>query len=77
MSCADLHNDKYANYASLFSAPNPTKRKGGPGGLNKVCGVSPELQAIVGQPTMARTEVPHIPLSPSSAIPQCTSVVPV
>ncbi|KAF3331073.1 Upstream activation factor subunit spp27 [Carex littledalei] len=39
------------------SAPNPTKRKGGPGGLNKVCGVSPELQVIVGQPTMARTEI--------------------
>ncbi|KAJ4758715.1 SWIB/MDM2 domain containing protein [Rhynchospora pubera] len=39
------------------SASNPAKRKGGPGGLNKVCGVSPELQAIVGQPTMARTEI--------------------
>lgn len=33
------------------------KRRGGPGGLNKVCGVSPELQAIVGQPAMPRTEV--------------------
>ncbi|KAF5472704.1 hypothetical protein F2P56_009398 [Juglans regia] len=33
------------------------KRRGGPGGLNKVCGVSPELQAIVGQPTMPRTEI--------------------
>ncbi|KAM7264115.1 hypothetical protein ACFE04_001798 [Oxalis oulophora] len=35
----------------------PAKRRGGPGGLNKVCGVSPELQVIVGQPAMPRTEI--------------------
>ncbi|KAI4311926.1 hypothetical protein MLD38_036790 [Melastoma candidum] len=34
-----------------------TKRRGGPGGLNKVCGVSVELQAIVGEPAMPRTEI--------------------
>lgn len=34
-----------------------TKRRGGPGGLNKVCGVSPELQVIVGEPALARTEI--------------------
>ncbi|KAF8654542.1 hypothetical protein HU200_061734 [Digitaria exilis] len=39
------------------SASGGAKRKGGPGGLNKVCGVSPELQAIVGEPAMARTEI--------------------
>ncbi|KAF3676791.1 putative ER membrane protein complex subunit 3-like [Capsicum annuum] len=39
------------------SATSGTKRRGGPGGLNKVCGVSPELQAIVGQPAMPRTEI--------------------
>ncbi|XP_020083314.1 upstream activation factor subunit spp27-like [Ananas comosus] len=39
------------------SAPTGVKRRGGPGGLSKVCGVSPELQAIVGEPTMARTEI--------------------
>ncbi|OVA06579.1 SWIB/MDM2 domain [Macleaya cordata] len=39
------------------SAPTGTKRRGGPGGLNKVCGVSPELQAIVGEPTMPRTQI--------------------
>ncbi|XP_058070736.1 uncharacterized protein LOC131219554 [Magnolia sinica] len=33
------------------------KRRGGPGGLNKVCGVSPQLQTIVGAPTMPRTEI--------------------
>lgn len=40
-----------------FSAPVGAKRRGGPGGLNKVCGVSPELQAIVGEPALPRTEV--------------------
>ncbi|KAJ6848038.1 uncharacterized protein M6B38_116070 [Iris pallida] len=39
------------------SSPAVVKRKGGTGGLSKVCGVSPELQAIVGEPTMARTEI--------------------
>uniref|UniRef100_A0A0D9X9G8 DM2 domain-containing protein n=1 Tax=Leersia perrieri TaxID=77586 RepID=A0A0D9X9G8_9ORYZ len=39
------------------SASTGVKRRGGPGGLNKVCGVSPELEAIVGEPTMARTEI--------------------
>ncbi|KAF7150987.1 hypothetical protein RHSIM_Rhsim02G0099300 [Rhododendron simsii] len=38
-------------------APVGTKRRGGPGGLNKVCGVSPELQAIVGEPALSRTEI--------------------
>ncbi|KAL3821088.1 hypothetical protein ACJIZ3_006993 [Penstemon smallii] len=38
------------------SAPTK-KRRGGPGGLNKLCGVSPELQPIVGQPTLPRTEI--------------------
>lgn len=37
--------------------PVGAKRRGGPGGLNKVCGVSPELQAVVGQPAMPRTEI--------------------
>ncbi|KAL0363155.1 UNVERIFIED_CONTAM: hypothetical protein Scaly_1270700 [Sesamum calycinum] len=39
-------------------APAGTKRRGGPGGLNKVCGVSPKLQAIVGEPALPRTEDP-------------------
>ncbi|EEE68957.1 hypothetical protein OsJ_27851 [Oryza sativa Japonica Group] len=43
--------------AAGYSASTGVKRRGGPGGLNKVCGVSPELQAIVGEPTMARTEI--------------------
>ncbi|KAL3521881.1 hypothetical protein ACH5RR_014715 [Cinchona calisaya] len=34
-----------------------TKRRGGSGGLNKVCGVSPELQAVVGEPALPRTEI--------------------
>lgn len=39
------------------SASTGKKRRGGPGGLNKLCGVSPELQAVVGQATMPRTEI--------------------
>jgi hypothetical protein len=42
----------------MFCSAQPKpKRRGGPGGLNKLCGVSPELQVIVGQPAMPRTEV--------------------
>ncbi|XP_073001031.1 uncharacterized protein [Typha latifolia] len=43
--------------ATKESASTGTKRRGGPGGLNKVCGVSPELQAIVGESTMPRTQI--------------------
>ncbi|KAL9273250.1 Upstream activation factor subunit spp27-like protein [Drosera capensis] len=39
------------------SAPSGTKRKGGTGGLSKLCGLSPELQAVLGQSALARTEV--------------------
>ncbi|KAK8501980.1 hypothetical protein V6N12_019714 [Hibiscus sabdariffa] len=39
------------------SAPVGTKRRGGPGGLNKVCSVSPALQVIVGEPALPRTEI--------------------
>ncbi|KAJ6316990.1 hypothetical protein OIU78_020139 [Salix suchowensis] len=39
------------------STPVGSKRRGGPGGLNKVCGVSPELQAVVGEPALPRTEI--------------------
>ncbi|KAL5769251.1 hypothetical protein ACOSP7_015810 [Xanthoceras sorbifolium] len=39
------------------SASVGAKRRGGPGGLNKVCGVSRELQAIVGEPALPRTEI--------------------
>ncbi|XXG81912.1 hypothetical protein AAC387_Pa09g2446 [Persea americana] len=39
------------------SAPTGGKRRGGAGGLNKLCGVSPALQAIVGEPAMTRTQI--------------------
>ncbi|KAE8689822.1 SWIB complex BAF60b domain-containing protein, putative isoform 3 [Hibiscus syriacus] len=39
------------------SAPVAPKRRGGSGGLNKVCSVSPALEAIVGEPALARTEI--------------------
>ncbi|KAL7143114.1 hypothetical protein ABFS83_08G169100 [Erythranthe nasuta] len=46
-----------AGASAKESAPPRKKRRGGPGGLNKLCGVSPELQAIVGHPTLPRTEI--------------------
>ncbi|KAE8125451.1 hypothetical protein FH972_020258 [Carpinus fangiana] len=46
-----------AEAPTVSAQPKATKRKGGPGGLNKLCGVSPELQAIVGQPALPRTEI--------------------
>ncbi|CAE6182959.1 unnamed protein product [Arabidopsis arenosa] len=46
-----------ANQPPKESAPAGTKRKGGPGGLNKVCRVSPELQVVVGEPALPRTEI--------------------
>ncbi|EPS58295.1 hypothetical protein M569_16523 [Genlisea aurea] len=39
------------------SAPPAKKRRVGTGGLSKPCGVSPELQTIVGQSTLTRTEI--------------------
>ncbi|KAJ3678372.1 hypothetical protein LUZ60_002175 [Juncus effusus] len=33
------------------------RKRGGPGGLNKMCGVSPELQKIVGEASMSRTQI--------------------
>ncbi|GAB4830765.1 hypothetical protein Ancab_004798 [Ancistrocladus abbreviatus] len=42
---------------SKESAQTGAKRKGGAGGLNKVCGLSPELQAVVGESALPRTEV--------------------
>ncbi|RVW80470.1 Upstream activation factor subunit UAF30 [Vitis vinifera] len=41
----------------ILGAPAAAKRRGGSGGLNKVCGVSTELQAVVGEPTMPRTQI--------------------
>ncbi|CAM8949743.1 unnamed protein product [Rhodiola kirilowii] len=43
--------------ASRPSAQPKPKRKGGAGGLNKPCGVTPELQAIVGHASLPRTEI--------------------
>ncbi|XP_020265920.1 uncharacterized protein LOC109841382 [Asparagus officinalis] len=52
-----FHSSFLLSDYGLIIAPTGVKRRGGPGGLSKVCSVSPELQAIVGEPTMARTEI--------------------
>ncbi|KAM0887117.1 hypothetical protein ACQ4PT_029263 [Festuca glaucescens] len=44
--------------AGADSKESGAKRKrGGPGGLNKVCAISPELQAVVGDTAMSRTQI--------------------
>ncbi|KAL5579794.1 hypothetical protein UlMin_012236 [Ulmus minor] len=55
-----LHPQQFPSHFSLHPyhyTPVGAKRRGGPGGLNKVCSVSPELQAIVGEPALSRTEI--------------------
>ncbi|KAL6651579.1 hypothetical protein ACP70R_010504 [Stipagrostis hirtigluma subsp. patula] len=47
-----------AAQAATDNKESASKRKrGGPGGLNKVCAVSPELQTIVGETAMSRTQI--------------------
>ncbi|KAK9673820.1 hypothetical protein RND81_12G192200 [Saponaria officinalis] len=53
---AAVVTDSLSSPNSKDSSQKP-KRRGGPGGLNKLCGVTPQLQAIVGQPALPRTEI--------------------
>ncbi|CAK9163873.1 unnamed protein product [Ilex paraguariensis] len=46
-----------ATDAPKEGAQSGKRRRGGPGGLNKLCGVSPELETIVGQSRLPRTEI--------------------
>ncbi|XP_062227031.1 uncharacterized protein LOC133925186 [Phragmites australis] len=47
-----------AAQAASENKESASKRKrGGPGGLNKVCAISPELQTIVGETAMSRTQI--------------------
>jgi hypothetical protein len=41
----------------VISSSASKRKRGGPGGLNKVCAISPELQTIVGETVMSRTQV--------------------
>lgn len=41
----------------MISSSGSKRKRGGPGGLNKVCAISPELQTIVGETAMSRTQV--------------------
>jgi hypothetical protein len=41
----------------VISSSASKRKRGGPGGLNKVCAISPELQTIVGETAMSRTQV--------------------
>ncbi|XP_021759064.1 protein app1-like [Chenopodium quinoa] len=50
-------SDSLSSPTAKESTQSRPKRRGGPGGLNKLCGVSPQLQAIVGQPALPRTEI--------------------
>lgn len=41
----------------IISSSASKRKRGGPGGLNKVCAISPELQTVVGETAMSRTQV--------------------
>jgi len=41
----------------VISSSASKRKRGGPGGLNKVCAISPELQTIVCETAMSRTQV--------------------
>ncbi|KAL7249177.1 hypothetical protein ACSBR1_011354 [Camellia fascicularis] len=56
-SSATATTDAAPTESPKESSQTGKKRRGGPGGLNKLCGVSPELQAIVGHPALPRTEI--------------------
>ncbi|XP_057529044.1 uncharacterized protein LOC130807738 [Amaranthus tricolor] len=49
--------DALSSPSAKESTQSRPKRRGGPGGLNKLCGVTPQLQTIVGQPALPRTEI--------------------
>ncbi|KAL8228236.1 hypothetical protein R6Q57_015820 [Mikania cordata] len=52
--CFDLGK---LGFVVKFGVSSANKRRGGPGGLNKLCGISPELQVIVGESSLSRTDV--------------------
>ncbi|KAH9607221.1 hypothetical protein KSS87_021285 [Heliosperma pusillum] len=54
---SNVVGDASSTISTARDSSQKPKRRGGPGGLNKLCGVTPQLQAIVGQPTMPRTEI--------------------
>jgi len=41
----------------IISSSASKRKRGGPGGLNKICAISPELQTIVGETAMSRTQI--------------------
>ncbi|CAM0902287.1 unnamed protein product [Alopecurus aequalis] len=46
-----------ATPAAADNKESAKRKRGGPGGLNKICAVSPELQAVVGETAMSRTQI--------------------
>jgi chromatin remodeling complex protein RSC6 len=52
----------FENALTTFSSSASKRKRGGSGGLNKVCAISPELQTIVGETAMSRTQVPPVSL---------------
>ncbi|KAI3795754.1 hypothetical protein L1987_38411 [Smallanthus sonchifolius] len=52
-----VENAVWKSPEKLKKGSSANKRRGGPGGLNKLCGISPELQVIVGKSSLSRTDV--------------------
>jgi hypothetical protein len=52
------HEHKLIGVICFITLCSSAKRKRrGPDGFNKVCAISPELQAVVGETAMSRTQV--------------------
>ncbi|XP_076951470.1 uncharacterized protein LOC143624856 [Bidens hawaiensis] len=52
-----VENAVWKSSEKVKKGSSGNKRRGGPGGLNKLCGISPELQVIVGESSLSRTDV--------------------
>ncbi|XP_023728177.1 uncharacterized protein LOC111875880 isoform X2 [Lactuca sativa] len=52
-----IQNAVWKSPEKIKKGPSANKRRGGPGGLNKLCGISPELQVILGKSSLSRTDI--------------------
>ncbi|KAI3765335.1 hypothetical protein L2E82_15365 [Cichorium intybus] len=52
-----IQNAVWKSSGKLRKGASTNRRRGGPGGLYKLCGISPELQVILGESSLSRTDI--------------------